>query len=114
MSATIKPLTAGALRHRVAIDRLNTAQDETTGEMVASWVEVAASVPASIKPISGREFIQAAKVDSRVTARITIRYRPGMKATMRVRHGETIYTIIAILPDPLSGKEWLTLLVESK
>lgn len=114
MSATTKPLTAGALRHRIAIDRQVNTQSVTTGEMSTSWVEVAESIPAAVTPISGRDFVQAAQLDSRITARITIRHRPGMNAAMRIRHDLTIYKIKAILPDPNSGREWLTLLVESQ
>ena len=114
MSAQAKPLTAGALRHRVSIDRQVNTQSVTTGEMASSWVEVAANIPAAVTPISGRDFIQAAQLESRITARITIRFRPGMNAAMRIRHDLTIYKIKAILPDPNSGKEWLTLLVESQ
>ena len=113
MSTTAKPLSAGVLRHRIAINREDSTQDETTGAMIAAWVEIAASVPASIVPLSGREFIAAAKPTSRVMARITIRYRPNLTAAMRIRHGAITYSITAILPDPNSGKEWLTLLVES-
>lgn len=114
MITPAKTLSAGALRHRVSIDRQDHAQDETTGAVSTSWAEIAASVPARVTPISGREFIAAAQVGSSITARITIRYRPDLNAAMRIRHGETIYRIKAILPDPNSGREWLTLLVESE
>lgn len=114
MSTAVKTLSAGVLRHRVAIDRQDSTQDEATGTMTTTWAEIAASVPAQISPVSGREFIAAAKPGSSITARIQIRYRPNLTAAMRIRHGATIYQITAILPDPNSGREWLTLLVESK
>jgi SPP1 family predicted phage head-tail adaptor len=38
-----------------------------------------------------------------VTTRIKLRYRPGLKAAMRVRHRDTIYGIEALIPDQDSG-----------
>lgn len=114
MSAPIKSLSAGMLRHRISIDRQDHAQDDTTGAIVTTWTQIAASVPAAVEPLSGREYIAAAQTGSSITARITIRRRAGMNHAMRVRHGEAVYRIKAILPDHKSGKEWQTLLVESE
>ena len=108
-----KPLSAGTLRHRITIERQDNVQAEDTGAIVTGWTELAASVPASVEPVSGRDYIAAAQAGSSITARITVRYRSNLNASMRIRHGNTIYRIKAILPDPNSGKEWLTLLAES-
>lgn len=108
-----KPLSAGALRHRITIERQDNVQDEDTGAIVTGWTEFAANVPACIEPVSGRDYIAAAQAQSSITARITLRYRPDLNAAMQIRHGTTLYRIKAILPDPNSGREWLTLLVES-
>lgn len=104
---------AGSLRQRVDIECPIDDQNDA-GEIVRAWVVFASGVPASVEPISGREFIAAAKETSSVTARIKIRYRPDLDASMRVKHGATIYSISAILPDPISGREWLTIIGESK
>jgi SPP1 family predicted phage head-tail adaptor len=109
-----KALSAGSLRHRVAIDRQDHAQDIDTGAIVTTWAEIAASIPAAVEALSGREYIAAAQIGSKVTARITIRFRADLNAAMRVRHGTTVYRIKAILPDHRSGQEWQTLLVESE
>ena len=102
-------LEAGKLRHRVDIEKQTYVQDATTGEMTTTWTAHAASIPASIEPLSAREFIQAAATQSAVTARITIRYLPGVTAAMRVKHGATIYNIHGVLSDRSSGIEYLTL-----
>ena len=114
MTAPVKTLTAGMLRHRVAFDRQDNEQDQTTGAITTSWTEIAPSVPASVEPLSGREYIAAAQTGSTVSARITIRFRADLNAAMRVRHDSTTYRIKAILPDHKSGREWQTLLVESE
>ena len=114
MSGQVKALAAGSLRQRITIERPEFAQDTITGETTRTWVELASNVPASVQPVSGGEFIAAAKAESRITARIKVRFRPDLNAAMRVRHGATVYAIQAVLPDPNTGREWLTLLVESK
>jgi len=102
-------LDAGKLRHRVDIEEPAHAQDSQTGEMVTTWTTFAASIPASIEPLSAREFIQAAATQSQVTARITIRYLPGVTAAMRVKQGDRLYNIHGVLADKSSGIEYLTL-----
>lgn len=109
-------LNAGRLRHRVQIQQSvpvidsngDAEQNQETGEVVLYWQEVA-EVWAAIEPISGREFIQSAAIQSKITARIIIRYRSDINAAMRAIHNGKIYNIEAVLPDPDSGLEWLTL-----
>lgn len=50
---------AGALRHRIELQRNVATQDPVTGEMTSDWSTVA-KVWAAILPSSGREFVAAA------------------------------------------------------
>ena len=102
-------LESGRLRHRVDIEQQVQTQDPTTGEMTVTWSAYAQSIPASIEPLSAREFIQAAGTQSAVTARIVIRYLAGVTAAMRVKHGSRLYNIHGVLSDKSSGIEYLTL-----
>ena len=104
-------IKAGRLRHRVAIQSKTNVQDPVTGEMVPTWTTVTGweSVPAAIEPLSAREFIAAQAVQSMVVARITLRYRAWLDASMRIVHNGTIYNIAGILADPDSGLEFVTL-----
>lgn len=106
-------MRAGRLRHRVDIQARELEQDIETGEMVPGpWVTRWEKCPAAIESISTREFVEAQANQSEFTARITIRYRPGVLNTMRVVHGETVYAIKGPpLPDKVSGLEYLTLMV---
>lgn len=99
---------AGKFRHRIAIDRRINAQNPTTGVITVTWENVHPSVPASIEPLSAREFIAASAGQSEITARITIRYLPGLDATHRIRHGNKIYNPAGWLPDRDSGLDYLT------
>lgn len=106
-------LAAGRLRHRVDIQNRAFEQDQQTGEMVPGpWTTVWEKCPAAIEPISTREFVDAKAQQSEFTARIIIRYRPGVVSTMRVLHGDTVYAIKGPpLADKNSGREYLTLMV---
>jgi SPP1 family predicted phage head-tail adaptor len=112
--STTKTLPAGKLRHRITIERKTHLQDPTTGSLTPSWSPVAQNIHAAVEPLSGREFIAAAQTQNAISARITIRYRDGILPSMRVVHGTTVYNIIAVIPDPNTGREWLTLMVESE
>ena len=102
-------MRAGDLRHRIRFQKLVSGMDPETMEPIeASWVDVA-TLWAAITPLSGREFTQTKASQSEVVGRIVIRYRSDIRAAMRCIHGDRIYNIQAVLPDPKSGREYLTL-----
>lgn len=106
--STLEP---GRLRHRIGIDRLVIARDDYGGT-VEFW-EPVAEAWAEVAPLSGREFIAAQATQAGVTTRIVLRYRAGLTPAMRVRHAGAHYNIRAVLPDPGSGREWVTLMCET-
>lgn len=113
-------LAAGRLRHRILIERYTldvdsngeAIQDPDTGETSSSWVEVA-TVWAEIKPISVKEFIAAQATQSKIEARVVLRYRPDLDGALRLVHmvngaRSKVYNPAGFLPDPDSGMEYLT------
>lgn len=102
---------AGKLRHRVAIQQRVESQNSTTGDITYTWQNVAgcSSVPASIEPLSAREFIAAQSVQSEIVARIVIRYRTGLDSKMRILYGSTVYNPAGFLADKNTGTEYLTI-----
>lgn len=100
-------LAAGRLRHRVTIQSPVVEQD-SNGSPVTNWVDTWVNVPAAIEPLSAREFIAAQAAQSEVKARIVIRWRPGLSATQRILHNGKIYNPAGWLPDPESGREYVT------
>lgn len=101
-------MEAGKLRHRITIQRPIRTQNPVSGTITQAWEDVA-TVWASIEALSAREFIAAQAVQSKVAARVVIRYREGIDASMRILHKGKIYNIEGVLPDPKSGREYLTL-----
>jgi SPP1 family predicted phage head-tail adaptor len=105
-------MQAGKLRHRVDFQALGEAQDSESGEMVPGWSTVWAKVPASVEPLSARDMIAAQAAQSEATARVVIRYRVGVLPTMRIIHRSEVYDIKGpALPDPVSGLEYLTIVI---
>lgn len=99
-------LAAGKLRHRIKIQEPKESRTDT-GDVLITWKDVA-EVWASVEPLSVREFIAGQAMKSQVTARIVVRYRPGLTAQMRILYRGKIYNPQGWLPDPESGLELLT------
>lgn len=105
-------MEAGKLRHRISLQRNEFTQDPVTGAIQEGWTEYA-KVWASVEPLSARDLIAAQGVQSKVTARIVIRYRTDIDPAHRIVHRGTVYRIEGVLPDKDSGLEYLTVLVSS-
>jgi len=101
-------ISAGKLRHLVRIERPVQVGRSASGASQQSYALVA-EVWAAIEPISGREFIASAATQSKVVARVVIRYRSDIDATCRIVHGAKTYNIEGVLPDKDSGREYLTM-----
>lgn len=101
-------MNAGKLRHLITIQNMDFPQDGTTG-VVTPTPSTFAQVWAEVRPSSAREFIAAGISGSKVVTAVKIRYLPGVKASMRIVHGDQTLNIEGVLPDPKSGREWLLL-----
>ena len=101
-------MKSSQLRHRIDIEEKKETQDATTGSMKESWNSVLKNVPASIEPLSVKEFIAAQAETSKITARIVIRWRTGLTAKMRIVHNGAIYNVHGWLPDKETGRDYLT------
>lgn len=105
-------LRAGALRHRIAIQRKVVDRD-SNGAQVESWQTVPGweSVPAGVSPLSTSEYLQSAQIQSEIKGRIVIRYMPGLDATMRALRTDGMVYQFAGTPfeDPKTGRGWLTI-----
>ena len=104
---------AHKLRHRIDFEQKIAGRDPQTGEMLEEeWVKAWEKVAAAVQPLSARDLIAAKAGQSEATARIVIRYRPGVLPTMRIVHRGEIYSIEGPpLPDADSGLDYLTILV---
>lgn len=100
-------------RHRVAIQERVEVQDALTGAMTHTWRNVwlspdveLASVPARVLTGAGREFFAADAKQSEVTARIELRWFPGLTSAMRVLWQGRPYNILEISTDETDRREY--------
>lgn len=104
----MKLLDPGQLRHRVEIQRMQSIVDPD-GEVIGEdWVTVA-SVWGKVDPLSAKELLAAQAIQSEVSARVTVRYRTDIDHSCRLLHRGQVYNIAGIVPDNVSGLEWLTI-----
>lgn len=78
----------GELRHKVTIERPVQGRNERGGPK-DDWQPWLVNIWAEVRALGPREQMLAQQVQSSITTKIRIRYRPGIDATMRVRwqHG---------------------------
>lgn len=94
-------MRAGQLRRRVTIQSRATTVD-SVGQISQAWTTVLSGVPAHIEPLSGRELIAAAAVQSAITHRVTVRYHrqlasPVAANARRVVFGSRYFNVQAVL-----------------
>jgi SPP1 family predicted phage head-tail adaptor len=83
------------LRHRITLQRKDIVKDPE-GIAIETWADVA-TVWASVEPIRGREYFQAAAVNAENTVRFRIRYRPGIMPNMRVLYNGRTFNIQSVI-----------------
>ena len=109
-------MKAGRLRHWLTFETKVVDLDDD-GATVEAWAPafgVSTAMPAEVVFLSGRELIAAQAVQSKVTARIRVRHRPGFDAVQRARSSAgQVFNIEAVIPDPDSGHRFVTLLCSS-
>lgn len=106
-------LAAGDLRHMIDIQQPTKTQDAVTGEVTVVWDAVHENVYCSIQPLSVKDFIQSAAMQTELTSRVTIRYISGLTKDMRFVgvcgcHVGEIFNPAGFLRDPDSGMEYIT------
>lgn len=100
-------METGLMRHKIELQQLVSTRNEY-GEPTNEW-KTAASVRASISPVSGRDFLAAMKEHSEVTHKITIRYCKIATPAMRVVYQARVFQIMHII-DPWENHTEMTLM----
>lgn len=104
-------MLAYRLRHRVAIQEQIETQNSSTGAMSIAWENVVLDsnttlndVPAEVLTGAGREFDQAGAIQGEITARINLRWFPGLTQAMRIVWDTKVFNIKSIETD-LTGRQ---------
>lgn len=101
----------GEMRHRLALEAPLTEADGGGGAK-ETWALVA-EVWGAMRPISGRESVEADGLRGRVSHEIWIRYRKGLVPEMRFVLGPRVFDIRAII-DAGERRRFLRCLVEER
>lgn len=102
-------MSAGRLRKRVTIQRL-ARTDDGYGGSLEDWQDVA-TVWAAVEPLRGSERYEAQQVQSVLSHRVMMRYRPGIKPQMRLVMKDRTLMIEAVI-NVEERNRWLELLCQ--
>lgn len=91
----------GGMRYRAELQR-NTVVKDDEGFTQNIW-QTERTVWADIVPVTGREFLQSGTETAEVTFKIYIRWIENVDADMRVKCGNDIYLITAVLGNRRKG-----------
>lgn len=105
-------------RHRVAVQAKVESQDPITGDITHTWQTVEldggssssglalGAVPAEVLRGPGREFDAANEKQAETTARIQMRWFPGLLPTMRIVWQGQPFDILSIETDATDRREY--------
>lgn len=103
---------AGKYRHIITIQKQSKIKNENTGEVTYEFVDYLTNIRADVHFLSANERIAASAVQSKITARIEIRYRTdSIVSSMRIKYKNDYYEIDGVIPDNETGMQWITLTV---
>lgn len=97
-------MTAFAMTLNQRVEILAQVGEDELGQPSPMGWEVVARPWASVRHQSGAQAIKAGAITPQVQASIRMRYRQDVAAGMRVRDGETLYTVQAVLPDQVQRR----------
>lgn len=97
------------MRHRITIQQAVKSSDGMGG-FVETWGPIC-TVWASMRQESGKELVNADKIQASRRVQYGIRYRADIAANMRILHGSRTLNIVAVL-DPAGTFERLELIAE--
>jgi SPP1 family predicted phage head-tail adaptor len=82
-------------RHRISLQQKLITKDPE-GIPIENWQNIS-TIWAAVEPLRGREYFQAAAVQSQNMIRFTIRYRKGITSEIRILYDSKLYDIQSII-----------------
>lgn len=100
-------MEAGNLRQKITLQRI--AGGDASDPLGAAEWEDWCTVYASVLPLRGRELWEAQAAQSTIDHRVILRWRAGVKRSMRVVMGSRKFEVLYII-DQGERHEWLQLM----
>jgi len=96
-------MRAGARDQRIQLQEKDVSRDAGIGEEVVTWTTLA-TLWADVQPLRGRELFAAAQLQESAEIRVSINYRAGVTADMRIVWQGVPYDITSP-PIQIDGKK---------
>ena len=104
-------ISAGELRHRITVQVMGPDRDEDNYPIPSTWTEYK-KLWAKVTHLSGKDLIAAQANQSKVVARLKLRYRDDITTEMRIIYKDKVYGIDSqALEDTNTGYEYVTFLL---
>ena len=103
-------MRAGQLRHRVIIQSVSDAAS-AFGDISQSWSTLA-TVWGKVEPLSAQEAFSAQQTKTRVSHKVTMRYRSDVTTKNRLSYDSRVLNITSILNEDERNKTLTLLCVE--
>ena len=104
-------VSAGELRHRITVQVMGPDRDEDNYPIPSTWTDYK-KLWAKVTHLSGKDLISAQANQSKVVARLKIRYRKDITTEMRIIYKDKVYGIDSqALEDTNTGYEYVTFLL---
>lgn len=91
------PLRSGSLNREIEVQVRSTAKD-ASGQQLDSW-STFCKTRAAIEQMSGSETVAAGAQLGETMHQLTVRYRPGFRANMRVVYQGRVFNVLSVLDD---------------
>ena len=91
------PLLSGKLNREIVVEQRSTAKD-ASGQQLDVWTQFC-KTRAQIEPMSGAEVVSAGAQLGETMHQVIVRYRPGFRASMRIKYQDRIFDILSVLDD---------------
>jgi SPP1 family predicted phage head-tail adaptor len=103
---------AGEMRHRVTLQELAEVED-AYGQKIKSWGD-RIRLWSSVRPLSGRDTVNAGQLFSTCSHAVVMRYNPGVVAdpNFRLLFGSRVLNIVAVLNLSERGKKTVAFCTE--
>lgn len=88
-------MNSGEMRHPIVIQEKVAARDSFGAEAI-TWPQFAACW-ATAEPLRGQEYLEARRLESDLDIRFRIRWRDGVKPTMRVVYDGRTFEIVSVI-----------------
>ena len=91
----MKTMQIGRLNKRVSLVALAVAEDDLGQE--TQKLKTIKTVWASLYPVRGTEYYEAAKIRAKTTFKCYLRYIPGVETNMYLKYKDTMYAIESVI-----------------